>query len=87
MSSQNFPLRIPPDLKEAAAEQAKKAGMSLNQYMALAIAGRVGAVAEAERYFKARAQRTKPGRAKEILRGLGTRATPKRGDRMDDGDE
>jgi hypothetical protein len=87
MSSTNFPLRLPADLKEAATRQAENAGMSLNQYMALAIAGRVGAVAEAERYFKARAKRTKPGRAKEILRRLGTQATPRRGDRMADEDE
>jgi hypothetical protein len=84
MRSSNFPLRLPADLKEAAARQAENAGMSLNQYMALAIAGRVGAVAEAERYFKARAQRTKPGRAKEILNRLGTQGAPRRGDRLND---
>jgi hypothetical protein len=84
MKTSNFPLRLPADLKQTAAKQAENAGMSLNQYLALAVAGRVGAVAEAERYFKARAQRTKPGRAKEILQKLGTQNGPRRGDRLTD---
>ena len=63
----SFPLRIPDDLKKAAIGQAEAAGVSLNQYIATALASRVGAQAEAERYFAARGARAERGRAKEIL--------------------
>ncbi|MBF0305083.1 MAG: toxin-antitoxin system HicB family antitoxin [Alphaproteobacteria bacterium] len=68
-----FPLRLPDDLKERAAAQAAEVGVSLNQYIALAVATRVGAQAEAERYFAARRARATRGRAKEILAKAGTR--------------
>jgi hypothetical protein len=45
-----FSLRLPDELKEAAAAQASEAGVSLNQYIAVALAARVGVQAEAERY-------------------------------------
>jgi HicB-like protein involved in pilus formation len=78
-----FPLRIPEDLKEKAAAQAEAAGVSLNQYIAIALASRVGAQAEAERYFAARAGRARRGRAKAILAKAGKRAKPRRGDELD----
>jgi hypothetical protein len=79
-----FPLRLPEDLKEKAAVQAEQAGVSLNQYIALALASRIGAQAEAERYFKARAVRAKPGRARTILARGGRRAKPRAADRIDE---
>ncbi|WP_084112884.1 toxin-antitoxin system HicB family antitoxin [Belnapia moabensis] len=78
----SFPLRLPDDLKERAAAQAEAAGVSLNQYIATAIAARVGAQAEAERYFAARAARTKPGRAREILARAGQGRAPVAGDEV-----
>jgi hypothetical protein len=78
-----FPLRIPEDLKERATAQAEAAGVSLNQYIAIALASRVGAQAEAERYFAARAGRTERGRGKAILAKAGKRAKPRRGDERD----
>ena len=63
----SFPLRIPDDLKAEAARLADRAGVSLNQYVATALASRVGAQVEVERYFVARGARAVPGRAKEIL--------------------
>ncbi len=78
----SFPLRLPDDLKERAAAQAEAAGVSLNQYIATAIAARVGAQAEAERYFAARAARTKPGRAREILARAGQGRAPLAGDEV-----
>jgi HicB family len=77
-----FPLRLPEDLKERASAQAEQAGVSLNQYIAVALASRVGAQAEAERYFRARAARAKPGRAKAILARAGCRSKPRAGDRI-----
>jgi hypothetical protein len=79
----SFPLRLPEDLKERATAQAKQAGVSLNQYIAMAVASRVGAQAEAERYFKARAGRIKRGRARAILDRAGRREKPRSADRVD----
>lgn len=80
----SFPLRLPEDLKEKAAHQAQNAGVSLNQYIAMALASRVGAQAEAERYFKARADRIKRGSAKAILSKAGRRSKPRPADRLGD---
>ncbi len=76
----SFPLRLPADLKDEAARQASASGVSMNQFIATAIAARVGALAEAERYFAARSQRSVPGRAKAVLARAGKGNKPRRGD-------
>ena len=73
----SFPLRIPDDLKKEAIAQAEAAGVSLNQYIATVLASRVGAQAEAERYFAARGARAERGRAKEILSRSGIGNQPR----------
>jgi hypothetical protein len=83
----SFPLRLPDELKEQAAAQAEAAGVSLNQYIATALAARVGAQAEAERYFAARAARAIPGRAREILARAGQGNPPQPGDELDAAEE
>jgi hypothetical protein len=83
----SFPLRLPDDLKEQAAAQAEAAGVSLNQYIAVAIAARVGAQAEADRYFAARATRAAPGQARMVLARAGKRSEPRPGDRLDPSEE
>jgi hypothetical protein len=80
----SFPLRLPDDLKERATAQAEAAGVSLNQYIATAVAARVGAQAEAERYFAARAARARLGRAREILGRAGLGRAPAEGDEAPD---
>jgi hypothetical protein len=75
-----FALRLPAELKEKAAAQAAEAGMSLNQYIAVAVASRVGAQAEAERYFRIRGARAVPGRAKAILARSGIGNAPREED-------
>jgi hypothetical protein len=79
-----FALRLPEDLKEKAAEQAAEAGVSLNQFIAVAVAARVGALAEAERYFAARGASAVPGRAKGILDRAGVNNAPRDDDRLED---
>ncbi|MBP7334354.1 YlcI/YnfO family protein [Niveispirillum sp.] len=79
----SFPLRLPDDLKNAAMAQAEKTGVSLNQFIATAVAGRVGAQAEAERYFAARAARVQPGTAKAILARAGVGNPPREDDRLE----
>jgi len=79
----SFPLRIPDDLKKEAAAQAESAGVSLNQYIVTALASRVGAKAEAERYFMARGARATRGRAKEILARSGIGNPPRDDDQIE----
>jgi hypothetical protein len=78
-----FPLRLPDDLKDKAAAQAAEAGVSLNQFIAVAVASRVGAQAEAERYFAPRAARVVPGRAKAILEKAGIGNPPRADDEIE----
>lgn len=72
-----FSLRLPDELRDAAARQAETAGLSLNQFIALAVAGRVAAQDEAERYFKARARRSRPGLARAVLDRAGVGNEPR----------
>ncbi|WP_376960729.1 toxin-antitoxin system HicB family antitoxin [Azospirillum sp. A26] len=79
----SFPLRMPDDLKDEAARLADATGVSLNQYLVSALGSRVGAQAEAARYFAARAARTTPGRAKDILSRSGAGNAPCDDDRIE----
>jgi hypothetical protein len=87
MSNTKIQLRLPDDLKEAAARQAAESGVSMNLFLATAIAARVGARAEAQRYFTARGSRTTPARAKALLQRLGTAGAVRDDDRLDAADE
>jgi hypothetical protein len=78
-----FPLRLTEELKAIATAQAARAGISLNQYIATVLAAHVGAQAEAERIFAARAARARPGAARAILTRAGKRRRPRVGDRLD----
>lgn len=78
-----IPLRLTAELKMVATAQAARAGISLNQYIATLLAAHVGAQSEAERYFAARAARTRPGAAREVLARAGRRKTPRAEDRLD----
>ena len=78
-----FPLRLPDELKAAAAAQAEQSGISLNQYIALVLAERVGARAETARYFAARAARVAPGAGLAVLRKAGRGNPPRADDRME----
>jgi hypothetical protein len=57
-------------------------GVSLNKFI-VARASRVGAQAEAGRYFKARGARAKTGRAKFILARAGVGNEPREDDRIE----
>jgi hypothetical protein len=59
-------------LKEAAVRQAAASGISLNLFVATAVAARVGAQVEAQRYFSARGARTTAARARALLSRLGS---------------
>ena len=77
-----FPFRMPEEIKAAAAAQAERAGVSLNQYLLSIVATHAGAQAEVERWFAARAARSSPARAMEILARAGAGNPPEPGDEL-----
>lgn len=83
MSSSKIQLRLPEDMREAATRQAALSGVSMNLFVATAVAARLGGQAEAERYFSARATRTTSARAKALLERIGTRGQIRDDDRLD----
>jgi hypothetical protein len=75
-------LNLPKELTEAAALQAKRAGMSVDQYLLSIVSARIGAQAEAERYFAARAQRATPEAGLAVLSRIGNDEPPQPGDEV-----
>jgi hypothetical protein len=55
MSKSTYPLKLPFSTKEAAQRLAKEDGVSLNQWIAVAVAEKVGVVETAAGFFKSRA--------------------------------
>ncbi len=60
MSKTSYPLKIPVSLKAAAQRLAKEDGVSLNQWIAVAIAQKIGAVETAADFLTRRAGNAKP---------------------------
>jgi hypothetical protein len=56
MSKSTYPLKLPLSTKKAAQRLAKEDGVSLNQWIAVAVAEKVGAVETAAELFKGRAK-------------------------------
>lgn len=56
MSKATYPLKLPLSIKKAAQRLAKEDGVSLNQWIAVAVAEKVGVVETAAEFFKKRAQ-------------------------------
>ena len=68
MSKVAYPLKMPRSVKEAAARLAKEDGVSLNQFIAVAVAEKVGAIQTAAEFLKRRAEGAKPADLKRFLR-------------------
>jgi hypothetical protein len=60
MSKATYPLKLPLSIKEAAARLAKEDGVSLNQWIASAVAEKVGAVQTAALFLTRRAGTVRP---------------------------
>jgi hypothetical protein len=60
MSKASYPLKLPASVKAAAARLAKEDGVSLNQWIAVAIAQKIGAVETAADFLKRRAGDARP---------------------------
>ena len=72
MSKATYPLKLPSSVKSAAARLSKEDGVSLNQWLASAVAQKVGAVETAADFFRRRAGDAEP----EDLRAILARARP-----------
>jgi hypothetical protein len=57
VSKATFPLKLPLSIKKAAQRLTKEDGVSLNQWIAAAVAQKVGVVETAAEFFKKRAGR------------------------------
>lgn len=68
MSKSAYPLKMPNSVKAAAARLAKADGVSLNQFIAVAVAEKVGAMETAAEFLRRRAARAKPADLKRYLR-------------------
>lgn len=60
MSRASYPLKLPASVKEAAARLAREDGVSLNQWIAVAIAQKIGVVETAADFLTRRAGKAKP---------------------------
>jgi len=68
MSRASYPLKMPMSVKTAAARLAKADGVSLNQFIAVAVAEKIGAIETADEFLKLRAANAKPADLMRFLR-------------------
>jgi hypothetical protein len=79
MSNSAYPLKLPSSVKLAAAELAKLDGVSLNQFIAAAVAEKVGTLRTAHEFLQQRAGKAKP---KDMLKYIrrAPKTAPSKGD-------
>ena len=63
-----YALKLPHSVKNAAQRLAAVDGVSLNQFIAVAVAEKIGAIESAEVFLKQRGAKSKPADMKSILR-------------------
>jgi len=81
MSKATYPLRLPVSIKKAAQRLAKKDGVSLNQWIASAVAQKVGVVETAADFFKKRAGKATGAGLMRFLR-TAPKTAPEPGDEL-----
>ena len=81
MSKASYPLKLPASVKEAAARLAKEDGVSLNQWIAVAIAQKIGVVETASDFLKRRVGKAQPSDMLAFL-DRAKRETPPVGDEL-----
>jgi len=81
MSRATYPLKLPLSVKKAAQRLAKEDGVSLNQWIASAVAQKVGVVETAAEFFRGRAGKATGSRLMRFLRRA-PRVAPEPEDRI-----
>jgi hypothetical protein len=79
MNKASYLLKMPRSVKAAAARLAKEDGVSLNQFIAVAVAEKIGTIETAEQFLKRRAAKAKPADLMRFLRGAPA-VKPEQGD-------
>ena len=74
MSKSTYLLKLPTSVKTAAARLAKAEGVSLNQFIAAAVAEKVGIMETAREFLERRAGDARPKGLAQVLAQGGTRA-------------
>lgn len=82
MSKDTYPLKLPLSIKKAAQRLAKEDGVSLNQWIAVAVAEKVGVVETAAEFFAQRAGKATGNRLMKFLRAA-PKAAPEPKTRFD----
>lgn len=67
MSKSAYPLKMPHSVKAAAARLARADGVSLNQFISVAVAEKVGAMETAREFLRQRSGKAKPSDLKHYL--------------------
>ena len=81
MTRASYPLKLPASVKAAAARLAKEDSVSLNQWIAVAIAQKIGVVETAADFLKRRAGKANPEDMLPFLDGA-KREAPRVGDEI-----
>lgn len=81
MSKATYPLKLPVSIKKAAERLAKEDGVSLNQWIASAVAQKVGVVETAADFFRQRAGKATGAGLMKFPR-TAPKAAPEPGDEM-----
>lgn len=83
MNKSNYALRLQNSLKQEAERLAKAEGTTLNQFINVAVAEKIAALRAAD-FFRDRARRADIPAALALLDGIGTDASPRRGDELEE---
>jgi len=67
MNKSTYPLKLPISIKRAAQRLAKEEGVSLNQWIAVAVGQKVGVVDTAAEFFRKRSEGTDLAHMRKIL--------------------
>jgi hypothetical protein len=81
MSKSTYPVRLPPSIGNAARKLAEEDGVSLSQWVSIAVAQKISSVETAEAFFKRRSEGADQVDFLEILRNAPDRA-PDPGDEI-----
>lgn len=82
MSKSTYPLKLPTSIKDAAAELARMDGVSLNQFIAAAVAEKVGVLRTANEFLRQRAGSATPQDLVRYLRAA-PESVPVEGDALE----
>ena len=82
MSRGAYPVELPPSIGSAAQRLADEDGVSLDHWVSLAVAQKIGSAETVAEFFRRRAEGADPQRFSEILRAAPDRA-PEPGDELE----